>query len=122
MPSGVLGVGGTIALIVGSVMMTGSVPGVAVGLGFIIPAALAFAVIFCSSAGWRSRLSGGRPVTGREGAHRRRRRSSDAITTDAPGYVRVHGEIWRAISRAPVAPGQAVRVLGIDGLTLNVEP
>src|SRR5436190_11123379 len=41
-PSGVLGVGGTIALIIGSVMMTGSVPGVPVGLGLIIPAALGF--------------------------------------------------------------------------------
>jgi membrane-bound serine protease (ClpP class) len=38
-PSGVLGVGGTIALVIGSIMMTGSVPGVSVGLGFIIPAA-----------------------------------------------------------------------------------
>ena len=41
---------------------------------------------------------------------------------DAYGYVRVRGELWRAISKTPVAPGQAIRVLDIHGLTLNVEP
>jgi len=121
-PSGVLGVGGTIALIIGSVMMTGSVPGVAVGLGFIIPAALAFAVIFLFLG--RLALAAHRrpPVTGREALIGTEGEARDAITSDAPGYVRVRGELWRAISKTPVAPGQAVRVLDIHGLTLNVEP
>src|SRR5204862_1395835 len=39
-PSGILGVGGTVALIVGAVMMTGTVPGVSVGLTFIVPVAI----------------------------------------------------------------------------------
>ena len=121
-PSGVLGVGGTIALIFGSVMMTGSVPGVSVGLGFIIPAALAFAVIFLFLG--RLALASHRrpPVTGKEGLIGTEGQARDAITSDVPGYVRVRGELWRAISRTPVAPGQAIRVLDIEGLTLNVEP
>jgi len=37
-----------------------------------------------------------------------------------PGRVRVRGEIWNA--RGAVAGGEAVRVTGVDGLTLVVEP
>jgi membrane-bound serine protease (ClpP class) len=36
--------------------------------------------------------------------------------------VDVHGEIWRAVSREPLPPGQPVRVLEVNGLTLVVEP
>jgi membrane-bound serine protease (ClpP class) len=37
-----------------------------------------------------------------------------------PGRVRVHGEIWSA--RCDRAEGETVRVAGVDGLTLVVEP
>lgn len=37
------------------------------------------------------------------------------------GYVFVHGERWRA-SGGPVVANGSVRVVGIDGLTLAVEP
>jgi membrane-bound serine protease (ClpP class) len=102
--------------------MTGSVPGVRVGLGFIIPAALAFAVIFLFLG--RLALVAHRrpPVTGKEGLVGAQGEAANAITSGAPGYVRVRGELWRATSRTPVAPGQAVRVLDIQGLTLDVEP
>ena len=44
---GVLGIGGAISLVVGSVMMTrNTVPGVDVGLGAVVPVALGFAAIF----------------------------------------------------------------------------
>ena len=32
------------------------------------------------------------------------------------GNVSVHGEIWDAVSQAPVAAGQAVEVVDVDGL------
>ena len=57
---GLLGVGGTISLIFGSVMMTGNVPGVQVEPRLIVPVVLGFAASSCSSAGWRSPPSGGR--------------------------------------------------------------
>ena len=38
------------------------------------------------------------------------------------GRVRVAGEIWNARSDHPVVSGQAVRITGVDGLTLSVEP
>ena len=121
-PSGVLGIGGTIALVIGSIMMTGNVPGVSVGLGYIIPAALAFAIIFLFLG--RLALASHRrpPVTGKEGLVGKEGQARDALAADTTGYVLVRGELWRARSRSPVSPGTAVRVLDVHGLTLDVEP
>ncbi len=38
------------------------------------------------------------------------------------GQVRVRGELWRAECAAGAGEGERVRVVGRDGLTLNVEP
>ena len=38
------------------------------------------------------------------------------------GLVFVRGELWRARSNEPLAPGQRVRVDALDGLTLRVHP
>jgi membrane protein implicated in regulation of membrane protease activity len=41
------------------------------------------------------------------------------------GYVRISAELWRAELRSgasPVDPGDRIRVTGVDGLTLVVEP
>jgi membrane-bound serine protease (ClpP class) len=37
------------------------------------------------------------------------------------GQILVHGELWVAEADAPVAPGESVRVRGVDGLKLLVE-
>jgi membrane-bound serine protease (ClpP class) len=48
---------------------------------------------------------------------------AEVIQELAPaGRVRLRGEIWSARSEAPAAVGEAVRVAGVDGLTLVVEP
>jgi len=55
------------------------------------------------------------------------------IDTDVPGYrisrlligdvfARIHGELWKVCAGIPLVRGQMVRVLGIDGLLLTVEP
>jgi membrane protein implicated in regulation of membrane protease activity len=38
------------------------------------------------------------------------------------GTVRVQGELWQARCPAGAAPGERVRITGLDGLTLEVEP
>ncbi|HSC50137.1 MAG TPA: NfeD family protein, partial [Gaiellaceae bacterium] len=38
------------------------------------------------------------------------------------GQVRLDGEIWQARCSAGASPGDRVRVVGRDGLTLLVEP
>jgi membrane-bound serine protease (ClpP class) len=49
--------------------------------------------------------------------------TGEARTVLAPsGKVFVHGEYWDATSATPVEEGKAVRVVGVDGLRLRVEP
>jgi membrane-bound serine protease (ClpP class) len=38
------------------------------------------------------------------------------------GWAHLHGETWRVRSAEPMKKGQQVRVVGIDGLTLDVRP
>ena len=38
------------------------------------------------------------------------------------GRVRTHGEIWQASARTPLEPGQEIRVVSLEDLTLEVEP
>src|SRR5689334_23067106 len=38
------------------------------------------------------------------------------------GRVMVQGEYWWARTRGRIAEGESVRVIGIDGMTLEVEP
>jgi membrane-bound serine protease (ClpP class) len=38
------------------------------------------------------------------------------------GLVRVNGELWQAVVRTPVHTGQRLRIVGVRGLTLEVEP
>jgi membrane-bound serine protease (ClpP class) len=49
--------------------------------------------------------------------------SAEVISDCRPlGQVRVQGELWRAQCDSGAAPGETVRVVGREGLTLLVEP
>ena len=63
-----------------------------------------------------------RVSTGAEGMVGQRGEAIDGFGPAATGRVRVYGEIWAARSRAPLEPGGRVRVLGVEGLTLEIEP
>jgi len=120
---GALGVGGTISLVLGSMMLTrDAIPGVQVGLGFIVPTALAFAAITLVLGRLALTSRRQRPVTGVEGMIGTVGRVRDPVGPDEPGSVDIHGETWRARSVSRVAAGQPVRVTAVDGLTLVVEP
>jgi membrane-bound serine protease (ClpP class) len=47
-----------------------------------------------------------------------------ATSVDPEGTVRVGGALWRALTNraTPIAQGESVRITGIDGLLLEVEP
>ena len=45
-------------------------------------------------------------------------RTAEAV---GDGWVRIHGELWRADGAEGVEAGAQVRVLAVDGLTLVVE-
>ena len=119
---GILGVGGTISLLIGSIMMTREIPGVAVGLHVIVPVVLGVAAIVLF-LGRLALVSQGRPpATGTHALIGEEGRARAALVPDAPGQIDVHGEIWRALSREPIPAGAKVRVVDVTGLTLLVEP
>jgi membrane-bound serine protease (ClpP class) len=118
---GILGVGGTVSLLVGAVMLTGEVPGVPVSYRFVLPIAIAFAGIFLMLGRLALKARRAPPVTGAEGLLQTPGRTLTPITPDGIGQVLVHGEIWRAMSRTPLEAGTAVQIKAIDGLTLIVE-
>jgi membrane-bound serine protease (ClpP class) len=123
MPSfGALGIGGTISLIIGSIMMTREVPGISVSLGVILPVAIGLAAIVLGLGRLAFKAQQRPPQTGIEAMIGEVGRARTPIATDAPGQVDVRGEIWRAVSRNPLPPGAPVRVVEVNGLTLVVEP
>lgn len=118
---GSLGLGGIVAFIVGSIiLMDTGVPGFQIARPLIGGMALAGALIVMLMASYfvRSRR---RPVV--TGAAQMLSEPAVAIADfDRSGQVRIRGEIWNAVTRAPVRRGQRLRVTRVDGLTLEVEP
>jgi membrane-bound serine protease (ClpP class) len=123
MPSfGALGIGGTISLLIGSLMTTRGVPGVQVGLGVILPAVLVLATGVLLLG--RLALAAQRqpPATGAEALVGRYAQARAAMAPGVPGPVAIHGELWQARSEAPIREGGIVRVTAVNGLTLTVVP
>lgn len=119
---GVLGVGGTVSLLFGSLMLTRQVPGVQVGYRVIVPAVLALAGIVLMLGRLAIAAQRVPSVTGVEAMIGEQGQTLTAITPDRAGQVGVHGEIWRATSHDAIAAGALVRVAGVSGLTVIVEP
>src|SRR5688572_23142225 len=118
---GVLGIGGVVALIIGSIMATRAVPGVRIPLSTIVPAALLLAAAVLGLGRLALKAQRHPPQTGVETMIGAVARTRTAVAADTPGQVDARGEIWRAISREPIPPGSAVRVVAVEGLTLLVE-
>ena len=119
---GVLGVGGIVALVAGLVMVTREVPGVTVSYGFAVPTALAAGAIVLVLGRLALKAQRSAPTTGAEGMLGSYGEALTAIAPDAPGQVRVHGEIWRATSETTIPVRGRIRVSGLSGLTVSVEP
>jgi membrane-bound serine protease (ClpP class) len=119
---GVLGIGGTVALLAGSVMITREVPGLTVGYGVILPVVVAAVAVILGLGRLALQAQRSPSVTGVEGMIGAIGQTLTAIDPSLPGQMQIRGEIWRAASQSRVESGRAVRVTGIDGLTLHVEP
>jgi membrane-bound serine protease (ClpP class) len=115
---GVLGVGGVVAFVAGGLLLFDrDVPGFGVPLALVIGLTASSAAVVLLGGGMALRARRRPVVSGREqmvGAPGR----VLAVGTDS--WAEVHGERWKIRSAEPLLPGQAVRVLAIDGLTLQV--
>lgn len=118
---GALGLGGIVAFVVGSIiLMDTETPGFQVSRAVIGGVAAAGAVLMLSTATYFAR-SRRRPVV--TGVEQLLREPAIAMADfETTGLVRVRGEIWSAMTRIPVKEGQRLRVLRVDGLTLEVAP
>lgn len=118
---GVLGVGGLVAFVFGSIMLVDiDVPGYGVNLGLIIGVAAAGALIMGVTLYllWRSRRAP--VVTGDHTLVGHTAEVAEPIETE--GWAWVAGERWRVRTRVPLRAGDRPRITAMDGLTLIVEP
>lgn len=78
-------------------------------------------VLFVGEAGfWQRHVRGQKAQTGVDTLL-----GATGVVTErlAPtGQVRVLGELWQASSSSELHPGERVRVVAVDGLSLEVEP
>ncbi len=117
---GVLGLGGGVAFIVGSIMlMDTDLPGYQIAMPII--AAFGVASVLILSVVLRLAFKAFRHevVSGMEGMRNETARALEDF--DREGRVRAMGEMWHARTDTPVRKDQLLRIRNIDGLTLYVE-
>jgi membrane-bound serine protease (ClpP class) len=121
---GVLGIGGTVALVLGSLMLIrteSALEALRISTGVIIATAAITALFFFGLITLAVKGQKARPVTGIEGMIGAEGEALDSLQPE--GMVRVHGELWRAQSVAGnISQGQRVKVMSIQDLTLFVQP
>ena len=116
---GALSIGGAISMILGSVMLIDSpAPFFRISYFVIIPVVGLTALFFLVLIGMGLRAQRGRSVAGREGLMNATGVASAAIKPD--GKVFVHGETWNAHSSEAIEEGDRVRIVGVEGLRLEV--
>ncbi|MGI9263669.1 MAG: NfeD family protein, partial [Gammaproteobacteria bacterium] len=116
---GVLGIGGIIAFVVGSIiLMDTDVPGFAIPLALIGSIGLAGAGSIMAIV-WFAVKARQRPVvSGREQLIGSWCQADKDF--DGDGHVMIHGEHWNAYCDEPVTRGEHLRVIDLDGLVLTV--
>jgi membrane-bound serine protease (ClpP class) len=118
---GALGVGGIVAFTIGSIMLfDGGVPGFHIARGLIGGVALAAAVVMLLMGSMFMRSRRTRVATGVEQLLQEPAVALEDF--DSVGRVTIHGEIWSALTKTPVRKGARLKVLRVDGLTLEVAP
>jgi membrane-bound serine protease (ClpP class) len=118
---GALGVGGIVAFVIGSILLLDrSVPGFAIAWPLIGAMGFAGALIALAIVAYAVRART-RPVV--TGVDQLLNETALAVADfEQAGLVRVRGELWQAVAREPIKCGEPLRILRIDGLTLQVEP
>jgi membrane-bound serine protease (ClpP class) len=118
---GVMGVGGLVAFVFGSIMLMDiEVPGYGVNRGIIAGIAAGGGALFGVTLYllWRARqapvVTGDRTLIGHAVE------ISEPVEGEGWGFVA--GERWRVRTRVPLKAGDRPRVTALDGLTLIVEP
>ncbi len=123
---GLLTIGGAISLLLGSIMLINSpFEFMQISLTVIITAVALTVLFFIFAIGMALKVQRRKPTTGKEGLIGE---TGVALTQFKPasngwavGQVRVHGEIWKAMSKDYINPNEEIVVRDVEGLTLKVE-
>ncbi len=116
---GILGVGGTIAMLMGSVMLIDSPePALQISWAVIIPVVAMSAILFIITVTVAVRVYREKPTTGKEGLTGMHATAKTDILTD--GQVFMRGEYWNAWSDEPIKKGEQVIVVAVEGLKVKV--
>jgi membrane-bound serine protease (ClpP class) len=116
---GILGVGGIVAFIVGSIMlMDTELPGYQIAMPMIVAFAAFSAALLIIALGLILKARRQAVVTGPD--HLLGSRAEVEVMRGDRAFVRLDGELWQALSDQPLAPHDTVTVDAIDGVVLRV--
>jgi membrane-bound serine protease (ClpP class) len=118
---GSLGIGGIVAFVVGALMLIDTdipgfgVPWTLIAVMAVVTAAFVIVVVrMAIRARRRPIVSGVSSLVGADGEMLDDARSS--------GWANIRGETWQVSTDAPLARGDKVRVVAVDGVQLRVAP
>ncbi len=117
---GVLGIGGVVAMLFGSLMLIDSPePSLRISWAVILPVVATSSLLFIVTVTVAVRAHRGRVDTGKEGLVGMQAEARTDIGAD--GQVHMRGEYWNAWSDEPVRKGEKVTVTAVEGLRLKVK-
>lgn len=117
---GILGVGGTVCMVLGALLLVNGPPEVRIHLLTALAVAIPFAVITMFLVAIVVRARRNKVLTGSSGMIGEIGVSRTALEPE--GQILVHGEYWDAVASTNVPAGAQVRVKAVSGLKLTVEP
>lgn len=117
---GLLSIGGTVSLVLGSLMLFDSpAPYLRVSYGMLLSTTLITAGFFVLVATLAFRAYITKPASGMEGLIGMK---GEAVSRIAPlGKIFVHGEYWNAYSEEVIEEGEEVKVIMVKGLKVKVK-
>jgi len=117
---GLLAVGGTISMLLGSILLINTpAQYLRISWAVIIPAVVTTLLFFLFAVGMGLRAQRRKPTTGDKGMVGERGRATTAVGP-AGGQVFVRGEYWRATAAEAIPAGGSVEVVRADGLLVEV--
>jgi len=118
---GALGIGGIAAFVIGSIMLIDTeAPGYSISIPLIATFTLMSAGFFMLVFGMVLKSRKKPVITGIEELIHSTGEALEGFEQE--GWVRIHGERWRARTHIPLLPGQQIKVTAMQGLLLEVEP
>ncbi|UCH78722.1 MAG: nodulation protein NfeD, partial [Candidatus Coatesbacteria bacterium] len=117
---GLLAIGGTISMLLGSILLIDT-PATYLKISWtiIVPAVVTTVLFFLFAVGMGLRAQRRKPTTGDKGMAGERGRAVTAVGP-AGGQVFVRGEYWQATAAENIPAGASVEVVRADGLNVEV--